>query len=73
MLSTSEETLEKVMTEYQENIPEALNRRFPDWLSKTEAIKRQLERKQLPSTPLFPSCKFWYMHANMYRWINSAF
>jgi hypothetical protein len=54
MLSTSEETLEKVMTKYQENIQEALNRSFPDRLSKTEAIKRQLERKQLPLTPLIP-------------------
>jgi hypothetical protein len=40
MLSTSEETLEKVMTKYQENIPETLNRSFPDRLSKTEAIRR---------------------------------
>jgi hypothetical protein len=28
MLSTSGETLEKVMTEFQENIPEAFNRSF---------------------------------------------
>ena len=58
MLSTSEETLDKVMKKYKENIPEALNRSFPGRLPKAEAIKRQLDRKQLPSTSLFPSCKF---------------
>ena len=57
MLSTSEEALDKVMKKYKENIPEALNS-FPDRLPKAEAIKRQLDRKQLPSTPLFPPCKF---------------
>ena len=68
MLSSSEETLDKVMEEYKEKIREALNRNFPDRLPKTEAIKRQLDRRQLPSTPLFPSCKFWYSHANMYMY-----
>ena len=58
MLSASEETLRKVMKKYKENIPEALNRSFPGRLPKAEAIKRQLDRKQLHSTPLFPSCKF---------------
>ena len=58
MLSTSGEALDKVMKKYKENIPEALNRSFPGRLPKAEAIKRQLDRKQLPSTPLFPSGKF---------------
>lgn len=65
MLFSSEETLDKVMKKYKENVPEALNRSFPGWRTKAEAIKRQLDRKQLPSTPLFPSCKFWCMHASM--------
>ena len=58
MMSSSEEALDEVMKKYKEDIPETLNRRFRDQLPKSEAIKRQLERKQLPSTPLFPSCKF---------------
>ena len=57
-MSTTLETLDKLRKKYKDNIPEALNRTFPEQLPKAEAIKRQLDRKQLPSSPLFPSCKF---------------
>jgi hypothetical protein len=56
-MTSSQDELDKVMKTYQEKIPDALNRSFPDRLSKDEAVNRHLERKQLPSTQLFPSCK----------------
>jgi hypothetical protein len=56
-MTSSQDELDKVMKNYQEKIPDALNRSFPDRLSKNEAVNRHLKRKQLPSTQLFPSCK----------------
>ena len=38
-MSSFEEALDKVMKKYKEDIPEALNRCFPDQLPKNEAIK----------------------------------
>ncbi len=56
-MTSTQDDLDKVMEKYKEKIPDALNRSFSDRLPKNEAIDRQLKRKQLPSTQLFPTCK----------------
>ncbi|XP_046843832.1 uncharacterized protein LOC124437898 [Xenia sp. Carnegie-2017] len=49
-------TTESVDSEpVREKVPEALNKTFSDRISKTEAIQWHLDRKQLSSTPLFPT------------------
>ncbi|KAJ7360203.1 hypothetical protein OS493_018196 [Desmophyllum pertusum] len=44
------------MAQYQERVPEPLNRQFPERLPRDEAIKRQAERKRT-RTELFPSAE----------------
>ena len=58
MMSSSESSLDEAMEKYKENIREVLNRSFPNRLPRDEENTRHLIRKQVPSTQLFPSCKF---------------
>ncbi|XP_046861588.1 uncharacterized protein LOC124454878 isoform X2 [Xenia sp. Carnegie-2017] len=55
MVLSCEESMDNIFKKYKEKVPEALNKTFSDRISKTEAIQRHLDRKQLSSTPLFPT------------------
>lgn len=56
LFSLPVQTMSSVMARYNENVPEPLNRQFPERLSRDEAIENQRGRKRA-RTELFPSGK----------------
>lgn len=70
MFSLPLPTLSAIMAQYQERVPEPLNRQFPERLPRDEAIKRQAERKRT-RTELFPSGNF-FVWTDMYLFLRRS-
>ena len=56
LFAYSAEHFQEKVRSFQENMPEPLNRQFSNWLSKEEAVHKQIDR-QNKTTALFPTGK----------------